>query len=195
MNFLILTGGENKRIGSNKALLRVGGVSLVERVLCQVERVREEGEEIILVGRKISLKKLKIERVKMVEDVIPGKGPLGGIYSGLSLSSAKFNFVLGCDTPFLSWEFINYMRHLPGSYEILLPSHSRGIEPLHAIYSKSCLPVIEEKLQQGECKIQTILPYLKVRFVEEEEIKRFSSPRYIFFNVNTWKDLYQARKL
>jgi len=198
MNFLILTGGENKRIGDNKTLLKIGRVSLLERVLYQVEKVREKEEEIILVGGKVSLKRNRkwgMGKVKVVEDIISGKGPLGGIYSGLSLSSAEFNFVLGCDMPFLKWEFIDYMRSLPRSYEILIPSHSRGIEPLHAIYSKSCLPIIREKLNQGQCRIQTILPYLKVRFVEEEEIKKFSSPRYIFFNINTWEDLHQARKL
>jgi len=50
-------------------------------------------------------------------------------------------------------------------------------------------------LNQGECKIQSILPYLKVRFIQEREIRRFSPPQHIFFNINTSKDLKKARKL
>ena len=200
MNFLILTGGENKRIGNRKAFLKIGGTTLLERVLQQIEIVKEKGEEVILVEGKVSFKNFKNikgegEKLKVIKDVIPEKGPLGGIYSGLLLSQAKFNFVLGCDMPFLDWKFIDYMRHLSKNYEVLIPFHSRGIEPLHAIYSRSCLPVIKEKLNQGECKIQSILPYLKVRFIQEREIRRFSPPQHIFFNINTSEDLKKARKL
>jgi len=194
MNFLILTGGGNKRIGCDKAFLKVGKATLIERVLFQINKVKEREEQIILVGKIPSEKREKLagEGLKWVEDIFPGKGPLGGIYSGLFFSTCRFNFVLGCDMPFLRWEFIDYMRHLPKNYDILIPSHSKGIEPLHAIYSRSCLPVIKEKINRGNFKIQSILPHLKVKFIKEKEIRRFSSPEYIFFNVNTRNDLNKA---
>ncbi len=198
MNFLILMGGEGRRIREKKAYLRVGGIRIVDRIINELEKVKNKDEEILLVvNKKTSFKKIKRweNKIKVVEDIIPGKGPLGGIYSGLSLSNAKFNFITGCDMPFLNWKFIHYMRSLPKDYDILIPLHSRGVEPLHAIYSKSCLSLIKEKLEQGEYKIRAILPYLKIRFVEEKEIRKFDSPEYIFFNINTREDLAKARKL
>lgn len=194
MNFLILVGGNNKRIGENKALLKIGGRTLVERVIDQVNKVRAKNEKIILVGENAALKEYLGGRVKMVGDLLPEKGPLGGIYSGLISSSEKLNFILGCDMPFLNFRFINYMCHLPPGYDILLPFHSRGMEPLHAIYSRACLPVIEKKLGEGQYKIRAIFPHLQVRFVEEEEIKRFCSPEYLFFNINRWTDVKKARE-
>jgi len=195
MNFLILTGGENRRIGGDKAGLKIGRHCLLERVILQVDKARRKGERIILVGKKPSLDKRLSGKVEWVEDVFSGRGPLGGIYSGLFFSNEEFNFVLGCDMPFLQGEFIDYMRRITPHYHVLLPSHTRGMEPLHAIYSKYCLPVIRERLERGENKIQGIFSYLKVKFVEEKEIKRFSPPWLLFFNVNTPDDLKKARKL
>ncbi|HHF98024.1 MAG TPA: molybdenum cofactor guanylyltransferase [Candidatus Aerophobetes bacterium] len=200
MNFLILVGGENRRIGNCKAFLKIGRKNLLEKVLCEIDKAKEKREEVVLVGGKFSEKKDKMElfrgrKLKVIEDVYPGKGPLGGIYSGLLFSESEFNFVVGCDMPFLNWKFISYMRYLPRDYDILLPSHQKGVEPLHAIYSKSCLPIIERKLKEGKLNIRSIFPYLKIRFVGEEEIKNFSSPDLLFFNVNTLDDLKRAEKL
>lgn len=196
MNFLVLAGGENKRLGKDKAHLTVRGIKVLDRIINELEKVRKKKEQIILVGRKDFSPSIKNHRTgKIVEDIIPGKGPLGGIYSGLSHSNAQFNLAIACDMPFLQWDFIEYMRSLVENCDILIPYHSRGLEPLHAIYSKTCIPEIEKKLRQKKYKIQEVLPCMKVKFIGEKEIRIFAPPERLFFNINTEKDLSMAHTL
>lgn len=132
-------------------------------------------------------------RVSLVSDVVPGKGPLGGIYSGLMASKDKYNFVVSCDLPFLNAGLISYMIELTEGHDIVVPRLNGLVEPLHAIYSKHCLIPIKRQLDRNELKIQSFLDEVKVRYIRESEIKKYDPKGIAFFNVNTEEDLEKAR--
>jgi molybdopterin-guanine dinucleotide biosynthesis protein A len=134
-------------------------------------------------------------RVKTVADIYPGKGPLVGIYSGLIASSSSWAIVVGCDTPFLSVSLLEYMTQIYSTSDVVVPRIQKKVEPLCAVYSKSCSSPIQGLLEQNELRIDKLFSMVKVKYVEKDEINRFDPEHLSFFNINSQADLDKARKL
>ena len=185
---IILSGGNNRRMLHNKAFLQMGQKSIIER---EIEVLSTLFSRIIVVTN--TPESHEHLRVNLVFDIIPGKGPLGGIYSGLMASKDKYNFVVSCDLPFLNAGLISYMIELTEGHDIVVPRLNGLVEPLHAIYSKHCLIPIKRQLDRNELKIQSFFGEVKVRYIRESEIKKYDPKGIAFFNVNTEEDLEKAR--
>lgn len=185
---IILSGGNNRRMLHNKAFLQMGQKSIIER---EIEVLSTLFSRIIVVTN--TPENHEHLRVSLVSDVVPGKGPLGGIYSGLMASKDKYNFVVSCDLPFLNAGLISYMIELTEGHDIVVPRLNGLVEPLHAIYSKHCLIPIKRQLDRNELKIQSFFGEVKVRYIRESEIKKYDPKGIAFFNVNTEEDLGKAR--
>jgi len=189
---IILAGGKSSRMGpdKNKSMLRLNGKYLIDIVISKLKCV--VGDNIIIVGppeRYLSYK-------QVVPDLFSQKGPLVGIYSGLKASSSQYNLVVGCDMPFLEVKLLKYMTKNINSNDIVIPHYSDGyIEPLCAIYSKRCLETIERNLAEHIFSVRAIFPHLKVKFIEDEEIKKYDPKFYSFFNVNFKHDFKKAEEL
>ncbi len=189
---IILAGGKSSRIGSdkNKSMLRLNGKYLIDIVRSKLKCI--VGDNIIIVGppeRYLSYK-------QVVADLFFQKGPLIGIYSGLRASPSQYNLVVGCDMPFLEVKLLKYMTENVNSNDIVIPRYGDGyIEPLCAIYSKRCLETIERNLAEHIFSVRAIFPHLKVKFVEDEEIKKYDPEFYSFFNINYKKDMIEAEKI
>jgi len=185
---IILSGGNNRRMLHNKAFLQMGQKSIIER---EIEVLSTLFSTIFVVTN--TPENHEHLRVSLVSDLVPGKGPLGGIYSGLMASKDKYNFVVSCDLPFLNAGLISYMIELTEGHDIVVPRLNGLVEPLHAIYSKHCLIPIKRQLDRNELKIQSFFGEVKVRYIRESEIKRYDPKGIAFFNVNTEEDLGKAR--
>jgi molybdopterin-guanine dinucleotide biosynthesis protein A len=189
---IILAGGKSSRMGSykNKSMLRLNGKYLIDIVRSKLKWV--VGDNIIIVGppeRYLSYK-------QVVPDLFSQKGPLAGIYSGLRASPSQYNIVVGCDMPFLEIKLLQYMTEDINSNDIVIPRYGCGyIEPLCAIYSKRCLEAIERNLSEHNFSVRAIFPHLKVKFVEDEDIKKYDPEFYSFFNINYKKDMIEAEKI
>jgi molybdopterin-guanine dinucleotide biosynthesis protein A len=193
MTSIILAGGKSLRLGRSKALQVIEGKSLIQWV---VDRLAILSTEIIIAtahGEAIPCS--SAVRIKTVADIYPEKGPLGGIHSGLTASSSSRAIVVGCDTPFLSVSLLEYMTQTLGGSDIALPRIGEMVEPLCAVYSKSCLTPIQELLEQNELGIRKLFSMVKVKYVEEDEINSFDPEHLSFFNINSQDDLERARKL
>ena len=185
---IILSGGDNRRMLRNKAFLRIGQKTVIER---EIEVLSTLFSRIIVVtNTPESHEHLK---VNLVSDLVPGKGPLGGIYSGLTASGDKYNFVVGCDLPFLNAGLISYMIEATNGYDIVVPKLNGFVEPLHAIYSRHCLIAIKRQLDRNELRIQSFFGEVKVRYIRKSDIKSYDPKGIAFFNVNTEDDLKKAR--
>ena len=106
MTTIILAGGKNLRLGRNKPLETIGGKSLLEWV---IERVRPLSTQTLIVTSKGQPELPAIREVEVLEDIYPGKGPLVGIYTGLSASKSSPSIVVACDMPFLNIELLRHM--------------------------------------------------------------------------------------
>jgi len=193
MTSIILAGGKSSRLGQSKALQVIGGKSLIQWV---VDRLAILSTEIIIAtahGEAIPCS--SAVRIKTVADIYPGKGPLAGIYSGLIASSSSRAIVVGCDTPFLSVGLLEYMTQLSSTSDAVVPRIKNEVEPLCAVYSKSCVAPIQELLEQNELRIIKLFGMVKVKYVVEAEINSFDPEHLSFFNINSQDDLERARKL
>ena len=193
MTSIILAGGKSSRLGRSKALQIIEGKSLIQRV---VDRLAILSTEIIIVtahGEAIPCS--SAVRIKTVADIYSVKGSLVGIYSGLIASSSLRAVVVGCDMPFLSVGLLEYMTQICSTFDVVVPRIKDKLEPLCAVYSKSCLVPIQELLEQNELMITKFFSVVKVKYVEEDEINSFDPEHLSFFNINSQDDLERAKKL
>jgi molybdopterin-guanine dinucleotide biosynthesis protein A len=184
MTGIILTGGKNTRMGENKAFIEIHGEKIIDRT---IRILRDVFDEIILVTNN-PMEYLDYD-VKIVTDLIKGKSALGGIYTGLFYASGKHSFLCACDMPFLKGEFIEYMVEKIDSNDIVVPNPPDGYQPLHAIYSKGCLPRIRKFIDKDELKIRGFYKKAKTRVIAADEIEKFDPERRMFLNVNSREDL------
>lgn len=119
--------------------------------------------------------------------------PKSGVYSGLDQARHEYVLTVGCDMPFLNPALLAHMLRLPRDYDALLPRHGDGmVEPLHAVYSRACREPILRRLQAGQFWAISYLPDVRVRYVEEQELRRLDPDLRSFFNVNTPEQLREA---
>ena len=196
MACIVLAGGRSLRLGREKAREELGGESLLDRAVRRLDPLTTEIIVVVAPGREESLLPDQPgPKVATVVDLHPGRGPLAGIYAGLSAARSFHGLVVACDMPFLNVRLLRHIMEVRGSHDVIIPRYGGQLEPLHAIYSKRCLGPIRAVLDGGENRIVAFLPGMDVRYVDEEEIRRFDKEHLSFFNVNTQADLELARSL
>ena len=193
-NCIVLAGGKSLRLGRNKVLETVGNRSLLYQTISRVNPLCSE-VIIVTVQEQVIPQLASHPELKIVTDIIPGKGPLGGIYTGLVTSDSFQNLVVACDMPFLNESLLRYMLDISAGFDIVIPRVGKLVEPLHAIYTKSCLAIAEELIKQDNLCIYELFSSVRIRYVEVEEIDRFDPEHLSFFNINTEADLKKAREL
>ena len=187
MTGIVLSGGENRRMGADKAFLTVAGMPMIEHVL---RALRKSVEHVIIVTN--SPEAYASYEALIVTDADEKRGPLTGIYSGLLRSQDDYNVVVACDMPFLNPKLLTYMAGLAEEYDAVLPKIGDFAEPLHAVYRRRLLPVIEKHIAMDRRRIQNIFTGLRVRYVTENEIDRFDPLRRSFINLNTPEQYEEA---
>jgi molybdopterin-guanine dinucleotide biosynthesis protein A len=188
---IVLAGGGSSRLGGIKAMQIVGGKSLLQRV---VERVALVSDQILVIGSVYQPGFPTDPRVQYKEDLYPGKGPLGGIYTGLLASKSVYNVVVACDMPFLNVELLRYMIKLSPGFDAVVPRVGK-VQPLHAVYSRACVDTMGVQVKDNRVKITWFLDDVHVRYIEQAECQDFDPRLLSFFNVNSQADLARANTL
>jgi len=194
INCIVLAGGKGLRLGREKVQETVGNSNLLQWVVSQLSSF-SNGTIVVIASEKSLTQFIGYPRFRIVTDTYPGKGPLGGIYTGLAASDSLHNLVVACDMPFLNQALLRYMIQLSAGFDLVVPRVGELVEPLHAVYSKSCLAPIEWLLDQGELRVRALFDLVKVRYVEVDEIDSFDPKHLSFFNINTEADLEIAQQL
>lgn len=191
---IVLAGGRGKRYGGAKCWESLDDKTLIERV---VERLAPWSKEVLVVASAEQTEKFERGRLatKVVADIFPGKGSMGGIYTGLMAASTRYNVVVACDMPFLKSDLLRYMVEVVDGCDVVVPRLGPYYEPLHAVYSRDCAVAMEGLLGLGILSVTSVFKKVKVRYVEEKEINRFDAEHLSFFNINTVEDMAKARLL
>lgn len=176
--------------GEPKALADLGGRRIIERVVDALSSVLED---LLIVTNTPEL--YAFLGVRMVSDVFPEGGPLGGIYTGLRAARGDAVFTVACDMPFLRAEVIRAVVSRAGEADVVVPKIRGRPETLHALYARTCLPHMEEALRAGRLKVAGFFPRVRVLQIPEEEVARIADPALCFMNVNTQVELARARRL
>ena len=176
----ILAGGQSTRMGSDKALLELHGKRMLERVHCTMASLF--GSTLLITN---SPERYSFLPCPAAPDRFVGAGSLAGIHAALTHATTEWVFVVACDMPLLSPAVIRYLCSLNEEYEIVVPESSSGLEPLHALYRRSCLPEMEAMLSGSRKRIIELYDLKKTRRVAWHEIASLAGAETSFLNLNT----------
>ena len=186
---IILAGGKNLRMGQNKAFLEVQG----ERIIDRIKRIFVDlFDEVLLVTN--SPRDYLDLNLRIVADLYRERGSLAGIFTGLFHASFSHAFVAACDMPFLNPALIAHLVGLSPGYDIVIPRTEDGLQPLHAVYSRKCLPFMEDLLREGNLKILDFFHRVKKREVPAEEMIPLDPHLSSFLNLNSPEDLSRIQE-
>jgi molybdopterin-guanine dinucleotide biosynthesis protein A len=189
---VVLAGGDSKRMGTNKAFLRLEGNNLIDLVFNKVNSLF--AETIVVTDR---IEELAYLPAKLTRDLFVGveKNALRGIHAGLAVSSYPASFVIGCDMPFFSLTLIKYMSRFAIQYDVVVPRHGEFFQPLFAFYNKTTLGMILKQLKEKKLKISDLYRSLCIKEIGEDIIKDFDPHLISFNNINTRDDYYKLKKI
>ncbi len=214
----INAGGRSTRMGSDKALLEVGGRPMIEHI---IEQTKGLGEQIIITNTPERYAHLGLP---MFGDALPDKGALGGLYTAIQVAAQPYALVLACDMPFVNLPLLEHMISLAPDFDAVVPritpplpmrpststsassvsaqdasGEGPGVraeaEPFRAIYSKACLEPIRRALDAGKMRVISFFPDLNLRWLGEDEIKQFDPELLTFLNCNTPEELEGIREI
>jgi len=189
---VILSGGLSTRYdGTEKALLQVGGVRILDRIY---DIYSQLFEEIILVTN--NPQKFLEWDLLIVSDLFPIRSSLTGIHAGLFYMTNPFAFISACDTPFLKKEIIEtVIGKIEAQIDIVMPETAAGFEPLCAAYSKRCLQPAQHHLEQEKLKIIKTFRKSRIKTISEKVLRKIDPDLASFFNINTPGDLKRAEEM
>jgi molybdenum cofactor guanylyltransferase len=180
-------------MGEDKALKPFLGRPLIQRVL---ERVSPLATELIVITNRPEA--YAFLDTPLVEDVMPGRGALGGLYTALTRATQPLVAVIACDMPFVSQELITAERDILIEFgvDVVIPQTEGGMEPFHAIYRRdTCLPAVERALAGGHWRVDSWFSDVKIHYIPPSELRRYDPEQIVFLNLNTPADFTQAEKL
>jgi molybdopterin-guanine dinucleotide biosynthesis protein A len=192
---LVLAGGRSSRLGRDKAREEVGGRPLLLRA---VDAVALACDDVLIAGDLAGREGLPLPAgVRWAPDLYPNRGPLGGLHAGLMAARHDYLLMAGCDMPFLDPLLLQLLVRLAPRHQAVVPRVQGRLQPLHAVYARSCLPIVDQLLARPgrTASLQDLVSLLRVRYVEEPEMRPSDPDLRSTFNINTEEDLARARRL
>lgn len=180
MNGIVLAGGLSSRMGQDKASLPWGNSDLLNTVLARLAPVCKK---LIVVSNTQRL--ITIPGVQVVADHYKLCGPLGGMQAGLTASDADYNFIAACDMPYLNTQVVAFIREAAENYDAAVPYIDGHYNPLHGVYRQTCLPYIDQMLQDNNYRILNFYSQIKMRHISADELRRYDPDLRTLSNANT----------
>ena len=189
----ILAGGQATRFGGrDKSALLVDGRTILDRQLAELASLT--ADVMIVGGRRVDDGQTRgrspesagpHSSARVVADLMPGCGPLGGLHAALTAARGDHVAILACDMPYATAAFVAYLFSLATEAEIVVPRTERGYHPLCAVYTRACLEPAAARLADRRLRMRELVDSLRTRVVPVEEIRRFGDPDRLLANVNT----------
>ena len=186
----ILAGGQSRRMGQNKALLKGGDVITLQRVINVVKVLTDD---LFLVTNTPEV--YRTFRLPMTPDLVPNKAALGGIYTAISQARYEWSLVLACDMPLLNPKVITFLAGYLNGVDVVCPRVESHPEALHTFYKKTCLPPIKSRITANKLKIIGFFDQVAVQYVGQAALTRISPNFNFLLNMNTPEDLALVRRL
>lgn len=177
-------------MGTDKAHVKLAGSSLLERVLKVVTPLFDD----VMVSRHDH--DGEIEGARVIEDQLDGRGPVVGLCSALQQARHDYVFVTACDMPFIAPELISYLASLHSEFDIVVPVRDNRAEPLCAIYSRSCLEELTERVNGGQRGLISYISEtaLNVHYVDAEQMQKHDPALQSFVDIDCAQTLAEAER-
>ena len=178
-------------MGSDKAWLTLGGKPVIGRVIAAVEPL---GIPLALVADEPSSDRLATLGLPVWTDLIPQRGPLGGLHTGFDRSDSERLLVLACDLPFMTAALLRFLASLTPRGDAVIPEAADQLQPLCALYTRSCLSALEDCISGPDLSMTGFVARLDSRIVKRAEYAHLDPHEIIFANLNTPEDYEKARE-
>lgn len=189
MDGLLLAGGKSSRMGGrHKGDLLYGNETFTTRMIHEFSKAADTIW--ISYGAKVYG---TYENCRIVRDIYPDCGPIGGIHAGLTACESDEVMVAACDMPFLKIELFRYLykqmeeagKQEKVAYDGVVSVLDGRIHPLSAIYRRTAALVMEQQILNGNYRIRAALDRMKILYVDVTGNARFA---YMLQNVNTMEE-------
>jgi molybdopterin-guanine dinucleotide biosynthesis protein A len=188
---VVLAGGKSARMGAEKAALRIGGEALLARV---VRRLRLALPNVLIIGP--SRLTLLAPGTPVFPDESPGLGPLGGLSTALTHTTSQYIFLTGCDMPFVAPALVSAMATYASrspEVDVVALRTARGIEPLHAVFARTCAPHVQERIAATDGRsMGALLEQLRVMALPASMVAQYDPAGRSPFNANSPEDWREA---
>jgi molybdopterin-guanine dinucleotide biosynthesis protein A len=180
---VILAGGRSTRMGTDKALLQVDGVTLF-----QIMRRTMKGlfPKMLIAGDRPDLADAHLS---CYPDRYPGSA-LGGIYTGLLNASTPCAFIASCDMPFPDQELIRAIVSHRKGVDAVIPRTPEGLQRCFACYSRSCLPHIKRMLEANDLQVSRLFSCITVHYLDVADV--VPNWKHAMQNINTMEDYWKV---
>jgi len=176
-------------MGTPKALLPFDNEPLIVHVVTTLRRLFADVVVVAAPGQD-----LPPMPVTLVCDEVAYQGPVAGIYYGLMAAKENAAFVTSCDSVFLNLDLISHLLSQIPQHDVVVPHWQGRFQPLHAVYRRSVSPLLAEQLAHGQLRPVHLFDKVRLRTIDEDEIRRFDPEGSSFFNMNTPEDYAEALK-
>ncbi|SEA75014.1 molybdopterin-guanine dinucleotide biosynthesis protein B [Desulfuromusa kysingii] len=182
---VLLAGGKSRRMGQDKAAIKLAGSTMFERTL---KLLQNNFKHVLIAGDRPDLAR---PQIPAFPDIYPGSA-LGGLYTGLKTATTDWIFVAPCDMPFPDERIVHLLLQYRANFDAVVPRTNQGYEPVFALYHKNCLPQMEKMLQQGQYRIYAFYQRIKIRYLDSSELP--DGWQQALLNVNTPDDLARIKE-
>jgi molybdenum cofactor guanylyltransferase len=192
----VQAGGGSTRFGKDKALVELGGKSMLARTTELVMSVCSEAMVVAAEGKYAGAP------APLLADRWPGQGPLGGILTALQSSARRgsestWNLIVSCDMPFLTREWLEFLceRAEQSAKQVVVAESANGLEPLCACWKTASMPVVQAAFDSGVRKVAEAMKRLRMEVLDVSVWKRFDTEGRLFWNMNTPADYEEAKRI
>ena len=168
---LVLTGGHSKRMGTDKALIKIDGITILDRT---IDLLMNHSDQVFVSLRKDQGLESHRSKYEMLFDNPDYKGPMAGIMSAAKHDADSPWIIVSCDLPFLDYEIINQLLEMRAKEKdvTLFSNDDAGIEPLCAIYEPKLLKRLRENPQIIEkMSPQMTLKKMNMKIIQPKSTK------------------------
>lgn len=190
ISVVIQAGGQSSRMGRDKALVPLAGRPMIAHVLARVTGLGDE--TLVTTNNPDALEFLELP---LVTDEEPGAGALPGLLTALKAARGDTVLVVACDMPFVNRLLLEHLLELAPGADVVVPRWNEMYQTMQAVYArKKCLKAVQASLEQGDQRMISFYPQVKVRIVPPDEVTEYDPSGRSFFNVNTPEDLAEAER-
>jgi molybdopterin-guanine dinucleotide biosynthesis protein A len=188
----IQAGGRSSRMGRDKGLIKLGGLTMIEHVIRQLSDL---GDEVIITTNQPH--NYAFLGFPLHRDPNPGAGAAYGLQTALAAANGEAVLVAACDMPFIQPALAEFMlEQLRTGVDVVVPFRQGRYEPMLAVYRREpCLKALSQALDQGKMRLISFYPQVKVVKVTDHDLDRLDPNGLSFFNVNTPEDLEAAESM